>query len=385
MSKLISFALTILILATLAIAKPKQPDFSLVKEQLRAELHEDNADDLKWALVVMVALFSLYVIVATARREREYKEACKEAKDASKDARDALKDARDASRDAVGYADKMRDKFESLKETFDEKMEGIVNKKIKEIDNMANVELDKIRKQGNEVKSEVAEEAERERRIGELWGEAIRAIESKEYSEAAAKFKMIIELKPDYDEAYRGWGLTFARISKLEGGDNQLLENAIAKFTKAVEINPDAHAAYVNWGMALGKMSDLKGGNKGLLEESITKFKKSIEIKPDYHLAYNNWGVVLLRMSTLNDGDKGLLKEAEELLLKGERIKRGSCAYNLARVSCRMDDEEGCKNWLKLAEEEGRLPTIDIAMKDVDLGKVKDKEWFKELKWPTSK
>ena len=86
-------------------------------------------------------------------------------------------------------------------------------------------------------------------------------------------------------------------------------------------------------------------------------------------------------------GVKGLLEEAEEKLLSAEKIKQGSGAYSLAYVRCLLGDEEGCKKWLKIVEEEGELPTIDHAMNDddYDFGTVKDKAWFQELRWRTSK
>ncbi len=352
----------------------KQPPTSLAKEQLRTELHENRADDLKWALGIMVTLFVVFIGYISVKRGKEYKE--------------LLKEARDASRDAVGYADKMRDKLDSLNETFD--------KKIKEIDDMAKKELgtirieaakelDKIREQGTEEKKEVAKEAEKERKIAELWSESLRAYESKGPSEAAAKFKMIIEIKPDCHEAYSNWGASLTEISTLKGGDEELLEKAISKCEKAIELKPNYHNAYTNWGVALAKMSDLKAGDQELLGKAIDKYKKAIEINPVHHNTYSNWGVSLLKMSTLKGGDEGLLKEAEEKLLRAEEIKRGSAAYNLACVSCRLADEEGCKKWLKLAEKEGTLQIKDYAMNDDDLANVRDEEWFKELKWRTNK
>ena len=274
---------------------------------------------------------------------------------------------------------------------------------------------------------EVAQEAEKEREIVELWSEGLRALDSKEPSEAAAKFKMIIEKKPNsagaykgwggalskmsdlkggdeellneairkykksiemnplYHEVYNNWGAVLATMSALKGGDQELLEESITKFKKAIEIKADHHEAYGNWGSALGRMSDLKDGDEDLLKKAIGKYKKSIEINPDQHEAYCNWGVALGRMSTLRGGDKALYKEAEEVLLRGEKIRKGSGAYDLACVSCRLADEEECKKWLKLAEEEGTLETKDHAMKDDDLRAVRDEEWFKELKWATSK
>jgi len=78
--------------------------------------------------------------------------------------------------------------------------------------------------------------AKRERKISKLWSKGLRAFESKEYIEAAAKFKMIIE-KYEYENtgAYCNWGLALGRISDLKGGDEGLLEEAISKYKKAID------------------------------------------------------------------------------------------------------------------------------------------------------
>ena len=196
-------------------------------------------------------------------------------------------------------------------------------------------------------------------------------------------------------QAYINRGVSFAEKSNKKGGNKGLLKKSISKFRKAIEIKQDSYEAYYNWGVALFEMFGLNSVDERLLKESISKFEKVIEIKVDdwdehnkkkFVLdAYNNWSLTLVRMSKLKGGVKGLLEEAEEKLLSAEKIKQGSGAYNLAYVRCLLGDEEGCKKWLKVVEEEGKLPTIDLAMNDYDFGTVKDKAWFQELKWGMSK
>ncbi len=196
-------------------------------------------------------------------------------------------------------------------------------------------------------------------------------------------------------QAYINRGVSFAKKSNKKGGNKGLLEKSISKFKKAIEIKQDSYEAYYNWGVVLFEMFGLNSVDERLLKESISKFEKVIEIKVDdwdehnkkkFVLdAYNNWSLTLVRMSNLKGGEKGLLKEAEEKLLRAEKIKQGSGAYSLASVRCLLGDEEGCKKWLKIVEEEGELPTIDHAMNndDSDFETVKDKAWFQELRWGT--
>ena len=435
--------------------------------------YQQSVTSLQWAIGIILGLVSAFLLLLLFKNKQEYKEALREV-------REALKDAREASRDAVGCAEKMRDKLESVGEAFaskikeiDVRVEVTFAKKIKEIDSMAKEELDKIRERGEKVKRQIDKKAEQEREISKLWSEGLRAFESKDYIEAAAKFETIIE-KYGYENAnvYINWGLAFGYDSDKKGGDEKLLEEAISKFQKAIEINSDYYLAHQCYGWVLSKMSDFKGEDEGLLEEAISEYKKSIGINPDYyethcgygyvlgklsdlkdgdekmleeaiseykkaikikpgsyeahngygyvlvqmsdlnggdekflkeaisefkeanninskdHDVYNNWGWALLGLSTLKEGgeERTLLAEAEEKLLMAEKIKRGSGAYNLACVRCRLDDADGCKEWLKVAEEEVVvLPSREHAMKDDDLEKVRDEGWFKGLKWKGEK
>ncbi len=426
-------------------SKKRSENIDIYEHAIKA--YSQSVTNLQWALAIILTVFSGFVLVLLFKNKQEYKDALGQSREASRE-------ARKAAQDSVGYADKMRDKLESVDPIFD--------KKIKEMDEMVEEERERIRKQGKKVLDEIGGKGE----INILWSEGLRACELKNYVEMAAKFEMIIkEYEYENADVYINWGLAFGYDSDIRGGDEKLLEEAISKFQKAIGINPDYYLAHQCYGWVLSRMSDLKNGDEGLLEEAISEYKKSIginpdyyethygygyvlgkmsdlkdgdgkmleeaiseykkaikikpgsyeahdgygyalvemsdlkdgdekmleqaisklqkaiEIKPDAHYAYNNWGWALLGLSALKGVDKELLKEAEEKLLKAEKIKRGSGAYNLACVRCQLDDIEGCKKWLEVAEEEGKLFTREHAMGDDDLVKVKDEEWFKKLRW----
>ena len=290
--------------------------------------YQQSVTSLQWALGIIVGLVSVVVLLLLFKNNQEYKEALREVREASRGTQDALKETKDTAREAEKELNKIREQGKALRS---------------EIAEDAEKELNKIREQGKEVKSDIAKDVEREREVSKLWIEGDRALNSKDYIEAAAKFEMI------------------------------------------TAISPHDYKAYTNWGAALSDISALNGGDKELLEEAISKYKKAIEIRPDYYEAYSNWGEVIIRLSVLKGVDKGLLGEAEHILLKAEDIKRGSGAYNLACVRCRLDDVEGCEKWLQVGEEEGKLETRDHAMGDDDLEKVRGDKWFKELKWKGEK
>jgi tetratricopeptide (TPR) repeat protein len=207
------------------------------------------------------------------------------------------------------------------------------------------------------------------------------------FAEAIAKCEKAVAIKPDYYNAYCNWGSALSGLAEHREGDEaeRLLAEAFGKYEKAVAIKADFHDAYMGWGAALLELAIRKKGEKAerLLAEAIGKNEKAVVIKPDYYDAYDNWGVALLYLAGRKKGDerRTLLEKAKEKCLKAESIKRGAGAYNLACANCLLGDEGECKKWLKVGEEERTLPSREITMKDEDFESVRDKEWFKGIRW----
>jgi len=255
MSKLVKLALIIVILATITIAKPnqvettqvqqepnsvpatesqqgktfddkepatdqlpiedeiKQADISLAKEQLRTELHENRANDLKCALEIIVVAFIVFIGYAIFRREKEYKEVLKETKGALTEIRDAGKEARVSADKARDWEDKAKEKFNQI----DEK----VNKK-----------LQLIEEQGNKIGAET----ENQRRISELWNKGNDAYNEKDYDTAIKIWQKIDEkYKLKSRPFFNNWGSSLLNLAKQRTGDEKktLLLEAAEKYKKA--------------------------------------------------------------------------------------------------------------------------------------------------------
>ena len=106
-------------------------------------------------------------------------------------------------------------------------------------------------------------------------------------------------------------------------------------------------------------------------------------IKPDKYEALKNWGNALSSQAKTKDGAEreGLFKESEKKLLQVEVIKKGRGAYNLACLSALRGDEQGCREWLEVGHDAGTLQTREYAMRDEDFESVRDKDWFKAIRW----
>ena len=404
----------------------------LEDEKSEVNVYKDNVDNLKWAIKVIAGLITAFVGFAFAsmgvilfKNKKDYEHALADAKEAAKDAKDAAKNVRDLEKEAQGILSQAKANLEEIDTKAQETLDAI---KVE-----AEAGQVEIEKKGNEERQKSLEEAERQRKISELYSNALMASEAKDYETAAdcyrqtvedmkeeksphvyynwgtalgylakskkgpeaeklfkqalEKYQKAIEIKQDYYQAYNNWGTVLYELAKSKKGKEaeKLFNQAIEKYKKTIEIKPDHCIAYSNWGAALRQLAESKKGTEAeeLINQAIGKYKKAVEIKPDYCDAYNNWGMAFLYLSKLKGGKdaEDLLKQAEEVCLKAESIKTGEGAYNLACIYALRGKEEKCMEWLKVGEKAGTLPSREHAMADNDLKSVREKDWFKKLRW----
>jgi len=330
-------------------------------ERLAKEYYKDTADRQGRALYTVIAIVAGFVIYVVFKDRGEYNKAVAEAREASKEARNASDKAR-------GWEEKAREKLASI----DEK----VADKLKEIE-----------AKGKTSVTDLTQEGKKQRKISELFTKGINAHQSKDFVLAADYFEQIIKIDPTNAPALSNWAATLIDLAKTKKGDEapNLFGQACEKCEKAIQIKPDDHVAYNNWGTALSDLAKGKEGDEAdkLLAQACEKYEKAIQIKPDKHGAYNNWGTALSRWAKIKEGDEAdkLFGQAKEKCLKAESIKTGSGAYNLACAYALLGEEKDCQSWLKTAEQARTLPTRQDAMADLDLKGVRNKAWFKQIRW----
>ena len=315
--------------------------------------------------ITIAVILSAFGVIAyfIFKDKRDYKEAVEAAKEAARDAKDAAKNARDLEKEAKIV---------------------LVDIKVQ-----AKTALEELKETSKKQREESSSEFERQRKINELFNKGWKAKETKDYETAADCYRQIVEeQKEDKDpDAYHNWGAALLDLAKSKKGPQaeELLNQAIEKYKNAIKIQPDSCDTYNNWGAALAVFAESKEGKEAeeLFNQAIEKYKKAIEIKPDNFPAYNSWSTALLVMAKLKGGKDAeeLLKQAEEISLKAESQKTGEGAYNLACIYARRGNEGKCKEWLKVGEKAETLDTREHAKADDDLKSVRDKEWFKKLRW----
>jgi len=203
------------------------------------------------------------------------------------------------------------------------------------------------------------------------------------FEQAYEKYRSAVKIKPDMHEALYNWGLALSAQAKTKQGApaDRLFKQACEKYRSALKIKPDDHEAFYNWGVALSDQAETKQGEPAdrLFGQACEKYRSALKIKPDKHEAFNNWGAALISQAKTRQGERRreLLGEAQTHLLAGERLKEGSCAFNLACIAALLGQADDCRRWLQVRLKQGKL-TAKL-MKDSDLDSVRDLPWFKEV------
>jgi len=320
----------------------------LVKEQLRGDFYKDSQDNLKLALVIIVTFVVGLILYTIFKDRKEYEKACENAEKAYNKAELSRTQAEQSREKAREYELKAQEKLASINQLVADKLKEI-NTEAKEtmlaIKAEAKAGQVEIEKKGNEERQKSSKEAARQRKISELFSKGVKADEAKDYESADDCYRQIVEELKEYKDSH----------------------------------------VYYNWGTALLKLAENKEGTEAeeFFKQACDKFQKALDIKPYLCEAYNNWGIALSYLAKLKGGKdaEDLLKQAEEKCLKAESIKTGGSAYNLACIYALRGNEEKCQQWLKVGEKAGTLTTREDAMADDDLKSVRDKDWFKKLRW----
>lgn len=383
-----------------------------IETKLAKEYYKDCVGNLKWALGIIVGLVVVFIGYAIFKSNREYRQALADVKETLSQAREACREARNASDKAREYEDKAQERLTSIDKEVQRKLEEIEEK-------------------GKVLISEVIREAEKQRNLGELFSKYFNALQSKDFvlavdyceqafkidpknaivlkswgaalleeartkhaedaykllTQSCEKYESAITIEPDHDDAWDGWGNCLVEQAKIKREDeaDKLFAQSYEKYKKALEIKPDGYLTWSNWGTALSQQAKTKRGEEAdkLFNESYEKYEQSLRINPeDFSIWYNMGGALLYQAQKKGGKEKQrLLDEAKEKLQKAESFRPGSSAYNLACLYAVLGDENECERWLKTGELARTLVTREHAMSDLDLQSVRDKEWFKRIRW----
>ena len=179
-------------------------------------------------------------------------------------------------------------------------------------------------------------------------------------NEAQKQFEKVIELQPDYAEAYYNLGITLQKLNKLN--------EAEVNFKKAIKLKPDYANAYFNLGIILFTF--------GNFEEAETNFKKTLSLKTDFIRAHNNLGITLQKLHKYEESEVSF-KKAITLnpdyieayynlgvtLKKLGKIEEAKTSYTKA-IKLNPDYKAALLNRGQIFFEEGKF---ELSLKDFDV------------------
>ena len=109
--------------------------------------------------------------------------------------------------------------------------------------------------------------------------------EQSKLQEAVQAYNRVIQLNPDFPDAYSNLGNTLKDLGRLD--------EAVASCDKAIQLKPDFAEAHSNRGNALKEL--------GRFNEALQNYDKAIQLKPDFAQAYCNRGNALKDLGRLDE------------------------------------------------------------------------------------
>jgi tetratricopeptide (TPR) repeat protein len=166
-----------------------------------------------------------------------------------------------------------------------------------------------------------------------------------DFEQSAAKWKQVLEIRPDDVLANKNLGMTLLLTGHRDAGITHFQKATEIQLRKALETEPRSAPPYNNLGKFL-----LAAGR---VDEAITNFRKAAQLKPGFAAAHSNLGSAL--------AVKGRVDEALAELRKALECDSGYAPayYNLGLVLMRRGEtEEAIRQWRKALEINPRYAEV---------------------------
>lgn len=150
----------------------------------------------------------------------------------------------------------------------------------------------------------------------EIYSQAVGKSHAGEYQAAIQDFSRVIEINPNFAEAYYGRGL-----ANFDLGNR---EEAIADYTQALAINPNYIDAYLGRGIAKFAVGDILG--------TIADANQIITINSNYAPAYKLLGNAYRQQNNQADAIANFKRGAELYLEQKDAVNCRKCLDNLKQL-----------------------------------------------------
>jgi tetratricopeptide (TPR) repeat protein len=155
---------------------------------------------------------------------------------------------------------------------------------------------------------------------------------TKSYEASAAKWRKVLELRPDDEVAHRNLGTVLLMTGHREESAAHLRKASEIKLRAALETDPTSARGFNDLGVLL-----VQTGRAG---EAVAQFEKALELQPDFAAARVNLGSALAKVGRLDEALAQLRKAMESA------SRYAPAHYNLGLVLSQRGDTQGAiREW----------------------------------------
>jgi tetratricopeptide (TPR) repeat protein len=171
------------------------------------------------------------------------------------------------------------------------------------------------------------------------------------YEESAAKWRQVLELSPDDEEAHRNLGNVLMMTGHREESAAHFQKASEIKLRAAIEADPASARGFNDLGVLLVQT--------GRVEEGVAQFEKAAALKPDFAAARANLGGALAKLGRLDEA----LVELRQALASD--AANAPAHYNLGLVLSRRGDAQGAiREWRSALELDPKYAEAHVSLGD---------------------
>lgn len=196
------------------------------------------------------------------------------------------------------------------------------------------------------------------------------------FKNAIEQLKCSIEINPNDDNHLNNYALALAQYGIFESNIDLLIE-AYNFFNRALALSPSNKNYLFNYSVTLLNHYQINGDESYLNLAKIKIEESQILINSSNPIVYNTYGVILFNLAKL-ENNKHLFLLAQDNLSKATLLKK-KYAYNLAILYAYENKKDQAIKYLRTAEANNGLPTIEELTNESDLHNIQYEPLFIEL------
>ncbi|MCP5463045.1 MAG: tetratricopeptide repeat protein [bacterium] len=241
-------------------------------------------------LGVIVALFAVFITVASLFSYFKYKDTRELEKQIEQNAKQTEQNVIEAN-NKLKEAEKLVGEIAKLKTRAEDTVNSLTKLPVEKL----------LPEESKQMAKELEDAVERSAIMGieqspaqKAFIEATKLYYQGNYQDSLKEFEKVIKLKPDFPDPWHSKGVVLGKLGRCE--------DALKEFDKVLELKPYLYEAWYNKGVTLDRL--------GRYADALNAFDKAIRLKTDFYEAWYNKGNALDKLGSyanaLNAFDKAI-------------------------------------------------------------------------------